>query len=47
MSCASRPPSHTSRHRGRRSSLCLPPALLERIFWQLKQDQLVEILGQV
>jgi hypothetical protein len=27
--------------------LCLPPALLERIFWQLKQDQLVEILGQV
>ena len=27
--------------------LCLPQALLERIFWQLKEDQFIEILGQV
>ena len=27
--------------------LCLPQALLERVFWQLKEDQFIEILGQV
>src|SRR5829696_9903892 len=27
--------------------LHLPHALLERIFWQLKEDQFVEILGQI
>ena len=27
--------------------LCLPQALLERLFWQLKEDQFDEILGQV
>jgi predicted ATPase with chaperone activity len=26
--------------------LCLPEPIIEKLFWQLKQDQLVEILGQ-
>jgi predicted ATPase with chaperone activity len=26
--------------------LRLPPALVEKVFWQLKQDQLIEILGE-
>ncbi|MDQ3441762.1 MAG: hypothetical protein M3478_15580, partial [Planctomycetota bacterium] len=27
--------------------LCLPAALAEKILWELKEDQMVEILGQV
>ncbi len=46
-SCASPPPSRTSRTEWAAEQLRLPPAMIERIFWQLKEDQFVEILGQV
>jgi MoxR-like ATPase len=45
MRCAATVPHLTTDWAARQ--LRLPHALLERIFWQLKEDQLVEILGQV
>jgi hypothetical protein len=45
LKLASTVPSLTSEWACRQ--LHLPPALIEKIFWQLKEDHFVEILGQV